>query len=329
MTVEGSWYPAASRQTLRQAAQLRAVIREWMQLSHILEVCTPALSYAGNTDPQVESIVVGACEDGRARYLHTSPEFAMKRILCAYPDTDIYQIAQVYRSEVRGRYHLSQFTMLEWYRVGMDHKDLMRDMQDLLQRVWSNFKLPFPIVEQRSYCAEVHKRLGKWPEDLTADVIQEYFSAHDRSFPEVLQDDLPASLDLFMDEFVVSEFAADGITFMDEYPAAQAALARTGFNAQGRLVAERFEVFAGSTELANGFHELADARDQRRRFINDQKLRDSKDQTMVPIDENLLAALQSGLPDCAGVALGLERLLMVLCGHAHIDEVVCFDDQHA
>jgi len=309
----------------------------------VLEVCTPPLSYCANTDPQVESLVAldpdGSQEETLVsldpggskvqRYLHTSPEFAMKRLLCAYPDTDLYQLAYVFRAEEHGRFHTSQFNLLEWYRIGMDHLALMQDMEALLAHVWRAFGRELPEVETRSYCQEVFERLGQWPDELNGERVRQYFKDKQRSFPEGLEADLAASLDLFMDEFVLPEFDKSSVTFLSEYPASQAALARVATTDTGRQVAERFEVFIGQVELANGFHELSDAKQQRHRFEQDLQLRSSRSQRAMPIDENLLAALTSGLPDCAGVALGIDRLHMVLGGYDHIQHVVPFSDEHA
>ena len=301
-----------------------------MQQQDVLEVLTPALSAAANTDPQVESVATRSATDGQAsRYLHTSPEFAMKRLLCAYPHTDIYQIATVFRAEESGRFHVSQFAMLEYYRVGMDHHALMIDIEKLLRFIWSSFELSFPVVHTRSYCNEVLLRLGCLPDDASGDIIKRYFADQSRSFPAALEDDVSACLDLFMDEFVVSEFDTDGITFLHEYPASQAALAQTVKHEDGFDVAERFEVFVGRVELGNGFHELANEHTQRARFETDLQVRRERAQAELPLDENLLAALKYGLPDCSGIAMGIDRLLMVLGQHAHINEVLSFDDERA
>ena len=325
-----SWKPTASLHALKQAATLRQAIREWMHSQGVLEVCTPPLSHSANTDPQVESLEVMP-SDGTAlqRYLHTSPEFAMKRLLCAYPDTDLYQIATVFRAEEQGRYHTSQFTLLEWYRVGMDHLALMQDMQALLTHIWHAFGRELSGADTRSYCQEVFDRLGQWPDELDGVRIKNYFADNQRSFPDGLEANVASSLDLFMDEFVLPEFDKSKVTFLFEYPASQAALARIATTASGRQVAERFEVFIGQVELANGFHELSDPDQQRQRFEQDLHRRASRSQRGVPVDQHLLAALSSGLPDCAGVALGLDRLHMVLGSHDHIQQVTPFSDDNA
>ena len=328
-----TWRPTASLESLKQAALLRRAIRQWMLDEQILEVCTPALSSAATTDPQVQSIVVDGVDGTQTgtvnRYLHTSPEFAMKRILCAYPDTDIYQLATVFRAEEQGRYHVSQFNMLEWYRTGMDHEALMQDVERLLRHLWKSFELDFPMVTKRSYCKEVFDRLDQWPDTLSGADIRDYFQHANRSFPVGLEQDVSACFDLFMDEFVISAFDPTAITLLCEYPDSQSALARVAIDSNGIKVASRFEVFVGQVELANGFHELADSAVQRQRFDNDLELRKSSGKNAVPIDENLLAALAYGLPDCAGIALGVDRLHMILGGHQHIREVVSFGDDNA
>jgi len=257
-----------------------------MQQENILEVITPPLSSCGNTDAYVQSLTVPVSltqSRHELRYLHTSPEFAMKRLLCAHPATDIYQIATVFRAEEQSL-HLS-----------------------------------FPGISHRSYSEEVFQRLGQWPDQLSTAQIQRYFYEQKRDFPHALLDDLQACLDLFMDEFVLGDFSEDIFTCLSDYPVSQAALARLGVNSAGQAVAERFEVFYGAVELANGFHELNDATVQAQRFHADLEHRAQKQLDTIPIDHRLLAALESGLPECAGIALGLERLQMVLGKHQHIN----------
>lgn len=324
------WQPTASLTALKQSASLRRAIRDWMETQEILEVWTPALSMSGTTDPQVESLVVlSSGEPGDERYLHTSPEFAMKRILCAYPEQDIYQIATVFRSEEQGRYHTSQFNMLEWYRTGMDHLALMQDVEKLFRHVWDSFDLEFVGIDRCSYSQEVFNKLGHWPDELPPALIKTYFNDHQRSFPTGLESYPAASLDLFVDEFVLPGFHTSRITFLSEYPSSQAALARIGTGSSGQQVAERFEVYLGTVELANGFHELADASMQRDRFKCETQSRELQDQRRIPMDEYLLSALSVGLPDCAGIALGLDRLQMVIGKYTHINQVLSFGDEVA
>ncbi len=323
MTVAKSplWHPTATPEHLEAGALLRRCIREWMHTEEVLEVITPVLSRHAATDPQVHSLVAS---DGTADpwYLQTSPEFPMKRLLSAY-GRDIYQIAQVFRRDESGRYHNIEFSLLEWYRTSYDHRDLMQDVSLLLRRVWQVFDREWhePVIV--SYGEVVRSHLGVWPEALTTAVISRYFKQHDRSYPDAIADDIDASLDLFIDEFVLPDFDVHGITFLTDYPSSQAALARIGQDAHGRSIAERFEVYAGHVELANAFHELLDADTQTARFTEENKLRQC-DTASVPMDKHLLAALESGMPACAGIALGLERLLMVLTDSSSIDDVIAF-----
>lgn len=324
-----SWRPNASLATLKEAASLRKSIRQWMDEHGVLEVCTPALSRHGTTDPQVPSIVAS---DGG--YLHTSPEFPMKRLLVAHAEEsclqpDIYQIASVFRAGESGRYHNTEFSLLEWYRVGMNHHDLMVDAENLLKCVYANFSSAWPGLHITRYGIEIRNRLGVWPEQASVEIIQQYFNAHNRSYPSSLGEDVDAALDLFMDEFVLAAFPHESFTIVKDYPVSQAALSRLGFDEDGREVAERFEIYFGKTELANGFHELSDSDVQRARFVEDLEKRKAVAAQLIPMDTHLLDALSHGLPDCAGIALGLDRLLMVLGKYEHISQVLSFDDQRA
>jgi len=324
-----SWRPSASLATLKESALLRNCVRRWMDERGILEVLTPVASRFGTTDPNVPSVVTE-----NKRYLQTSPEFPMKRLLAAHSEVadkqpDIYQIASVFRAGESGRRHNTEFTLLEWYRVGMDHHALIEDAKCLLSRVSEAFDLPWHEVSHCRYGVEVRNRLGVWPEDATPSLVEAYFVKNKRSYPEAIGDDLDSSLDLFVDEFVLPDFSGDRFTIVMDYPASQAALSRLGRDQDNRLIAQRFEIYYGQVELANGFHELSDSDQQRERFVTDLEKRKLSGLAMIPMDVNLIDALENGLPDCAGIALGLDRLLMVLKGYKTIQEVLSFDDQRA
>lgn len=335
------WQPSATLASLKQAALLRSCIRLWMQQQQVLEVCTPCLSRAATTDPHIHSLVVHDSEHAsRSWYLHTSPEFAMKRLLAAHAieaaalgatgdQPDLYQICSVFRAGESGRFHNTQFTLLEWYRLGMNHNDLMHDLESLLRYVCDAFEIAWPGIDQQSYGVQVRKKLGVWPESSSVEMIQSYFEKENRSYPTGIGIDLDAALDLFMDEFVLPEFSPTAFTLLTDYPESQAALSRIGLDKHGRRVAHRFELYRGKVELANGFHELTDANEQRLRFEKDIAMRLERQLSQVPIDNNLLDAITAGLPDCAGIAIGLERLHMVLCSHSHIRHVLSFDDARA
>lgn len=325
-----NWQPNASLASLQAGAALRRAIRHWMDEKQVLEVCTPVLSQYATTDPHVLSVNT---RDGR--YLQTSPEFAMKRLLAAMvsidssPAPDLYQIAPVFRAGESGRFHNTEFTLLEWYRLGMDHQALMGDVEALLKHLWLTFAQPWPGVSTIRYGVEVHNRLGDWPENLNVSQIKHYFDEAGRAFPMSIGEDLDAALDIFMDEFVLPDFPANSFTFLTDYPASQAALSRLSLDEAGRDIAQRFEVYYGRVELANGFHELKDCATQRQRFEDELAKRQALGIEAVPMDEHLLQALSAGLPDCAGIALGLERLQMVLGQHDHIDQVLSFNDARA
>lgn len=297
-------------------------IRAFFAQVDVLEVETPACSFHGNTDPAIDSLRTHFHGPGHVSgaplHLHTSPEFAMKRLLAAGSGA-IYQICHVFRDGEAGRLHNPEFSLLEWYRPGFDHRHLMDEVAALVQAVSAR-----PLPEQRlSYGELFHAHLDvdahrDSPGQLRA-------RAMDLAVPGAADLDLPdrdAWLDLLLTHCIEPRLAADTLIFVHDYPASQAALARV--RAGDPPLAERFELYLGGMELANGFHELTDAAEQRRRFQAEAAQRVSQGQAPVPMDEHLLAALEAGLPDCAGVALGLDRLLMYLTGARSIQEVLAF-----
>jgi len=330
------WPPGADLARLRLVAELRADIRAWMAERDVLEVITPVLSAAASVDRHLDSFATVPVETGGApRWLQTSPEYPMKRLLAAYA-VDLYQIAPVFRAGERGRFHNPEFTMLEWYRVGMDHVTLMEDVASLLERLWRRAGRAWRAPERRSCHDLVDAVLGAGACAGTAkepfvdpDRVRAHFAARGRSFPESVGDDADAAFELLLDEFVLPELPDDRVTFLHGWPPSRAALARVGHDELGRMVAERFELYVGTLELGNGYHELADAAEQRIRFERELERRRAGGRETPPVDERLLAALAAGLPDCAGVAIGLERLAMVLGGAAHIDEVLAFGFERA
>ena len=316
------WRPTASLNTLQTQARLRHCVREYMQSKQVLEVNTPALSQAATTDPNIHSFKTSV------GYLHTSPEFPMKRLIAAY-HCDIYQIANVFRDDEQGRNHNAEFALLEWYRMGMDHHALMHDVAELLLKCWQLTDNPWYEPNTLSYVDQVSNLCGQPFSKITVDTIEQYFSKHHRSYPQAIGNDLNAALDLFMDEFVIRSLPTDRATFICEYPTSQAALARIGSNTNGNPVAERFELYWGSLELANGFHELSDVNEQRRRFMAEQAKRRELSLDELLIDEHLLSALEFGFPDCAGVALGMDRLCMLIANVDHIKDVIAFPSDRA
>ncbi len=319
------WQPSASLNTLKQAAQLRQLIRQYMDKEVVLEVSTPVLSHAATTDPHLHSFKVIA--GGLPCYLHTSPEFAMKRLLAAHQQ-DIYQIVPVLRDAERGHKHNPEFAMLEWYRVGMDHQQLMDSIEILLGSVFEGFNKPWHKPQRKRYIDLVEAVLACDMQSVTTKKIQQYFDKENRSFPSG-DISLDAALDLLIDTFVLPEFSDDRFTFITDYPASQAALARTAIDDQGNAVASRFEVYFGSLEIANGYHELTDANILRQRIEENVQTRKQHGLDAVTVDTHLIDAHQAGLPECAGVAVGIERLLMLLTGANSIDQVIAFPFERA
>lgn len=264
----------------------------------MLEVDTPVLSRHAVSDPHIESIEVSTRLDGgHSRFLRTSPEYSMKRLLCAgYPD--IYEIGKVFRDAECGRHHQPEFTLVEWYRLGFGLQEIMRDAIDFISCLADagRFKTPPLYLNYR-------------------DVFRQFASIDCSSV-------VTESLDLVLVEKILPEFAADRLTVLYHYPAAQAALAR--LCPGDSSVADRFEVFVGSLELANGYVELVDADEQTRRFENDQAHRAAAGKPRRPIDETFIAAIRAGLPPCAGVAVGFDRVLMLNEGTDDIRQVQSF-----
>ncbi len=315
-----AYVATASHDMLRQRAAILAAIRAFFAARGVLEVETPALSSAGASDPALESIVAQVASLGpRPQYLQTSPEFAMKRLLAA-GSGDIYQICRVFRDDELGRWHQPEFSLLEWYRVGWDEQRLMDEVEALIGAALAAAgRTSAPRSVRTRYTDAVRAALGLAAEAPPAELAAR-LAARGVDVPQGLGHD--ALLDLALSTLVVAEFDAAALTFVYDYPQSQAALAR--LKPGDPPVAARFEVFARGIELANGFHELTDAAEQRRRFAAELAARRAAGRHVPPLDERLLAALATPLPDCAGVALGLDRLIALATGAADVASVVSF-----
>jgi lysyl-tRNA synthetase class 2 len=314
----------ASLDTLRQRAAMLGAIRAFFAARGVLEVETPALSSAGVTDPAIESVVARARSLGPApQYLQTSPEFAMKRLLAAGIG-DIYQLCRVFRDDELGRWHQPEFTLLEWYRVGWDEQRLMSEVAELIATALAAAAPPTGNasatrrIVRLTYAQAVDAVLGLTPETPTVELARR-LAKKGVDVPAGLGHD--AVLDLAFGTVVLASFDSSAVTFVYDYPASQAALAR--LKATAPPVAARFEAFCGGIELANGFHELTDAAEQRRRFMSDIETRRAAGAHAPPLDEHLLRALPS-LPDCAGVALGFDRLVALATGQDNVAATVGF-----
>lgn len=316
------WGPSAHLDALRARAVLLARVRAFFAEAGVLEVDTPILSRAGASDPALNSFRART-GDGRLLYLHTSPEFPMKRLLAA-GSGPIYQICKVFRDDERGRLHHPEFSLLEWYRPGWDEGRLMDEVAALVRLVLERPELP---VERLSYRDLFRQRLNVDPWTASSDTLRARALEVGISGAESLELERDAWLDLLLSHSLEPQLGRARLTFVQDYPPSQAALARV--RPGDPPVAERFELYLEGVELANGFCELIDAEEQRARFLADLAIRESRGQHCPPLDERLLAALEAGLPECAGVALGLDRLLMLAIGAHHIDEVLAFPLERA
>jgi lysyl-tRNA synthetase class 2 len=309
---------------LRLRARLYALVRQFFAQRNVLEVETPILSAAGNTDPNIESFHTdfsGHVDAGaRRRWLRTSPEFPLKRLLAAGIG-DCYELGRVFRNGEAGGRHNPEFTMLEWYRVGWDHRRLMLETVELVQEALGLFDRRADVLEL-TYRELFQRELGIDPMSASEDVLRAPLDAFGIDPQGLRRDDW---LDLLITHCLQPHFPRQRITVIHDYPATQCALARIRQHQDQDEppVAERFELYLGPYELANGYHELNDAAEQRARFERDNAMRRERDVHTVPVDTQLLDTLDA-MPDCAGVALGVERLLMCLADTDAIADVLAF-----
>jgi lysyl-tRNA synthetase class 2 len=290
--------------------------RQYFREQDVIEVETPMLTSGTATDPNINSMTV-TTGDGE-QYLHTSPEHFMKRLLAAgYPD--IFQVCRVFRAGEAGIRHLPEFTMIEWYRLGFALEDIIADTIGLTGRLLAGTTLG--EATSLTYSDAFTDTLSVDPFEATSHELAEVLDADDE-LRTALGDDRDAWLDLAMATRVSPAFSRERLTIVHHYPASQAALAR--LTPDDPRTADRFELFLGPVELANGFVELQDADEQLSRFEDDRRRRRLAGQAVPEVDESLIAALRAGLPDCAGVAMGLDRLLMIDEGLDDISQTMTF-----
>lgn len=312
MTRQPNWQPSASLSVIRERARIYRQIRAFFNTRGCLEVDTPLALPTTSTDPNIESFSLAE----RPGFLQTSPEFAMKRLLAAGSGS-IFQICHAFRRGEAGRLHQPEFTLLEWYRVDYDYQRLMDEME-LLITTLSLSQCQFSRISYRQLFVQTLEL------DIDEIKLPHLRRRSAELVPGCSSEDLEFDqcLDLLMGMVIAPQL--QGYQFVYDYPVSQAALARV--SADDARVAERFELFFNGIELANGYSELTDASQQRARFQRDNEIRNSRNLPVYEIDESLLAALEAGLPQCAGVALGLDRLLMVLLDLDSIEKVVSFCD---
>ncbi|WP_283788469.1 EF-P lysine aminoacylase EpmA [Bermanella sp. WJH001] len=304
-----SWQASASIESLQQRAQLNAYIRDFFRQRMVMEVETPVLSKAAVDDANLQPMIAQACEQNV--YLHTSPEYPMKRLL-ASGSGDIYQICKVFRDGEVGRRHNPEFTMLEYYRLGFDLKTLMDEVAAL---VGDFLQLQRRIDLSYAQALKQYAQIDVFDigDEQLRDCVTEFVGA-----------DLALSrdecLDIIMSHVVEPCLPKDAMVFIFNYPASQAALAQTFEIDNGAQLAKRFELYVNGLELANGYQELTDVLEQKKRFANQaQRFKHTR-----PLDENFLQALEQGLPDCSGVAIGLDRILMLKQNTCDINDVLSF-----
>lgn len=314
------WRPSSGPEAASRRAVLMHRIREYFAAANILEVDTPALSSRAISDVQIESFeIANSLISNRTLYLHTSPEFGMKRLLAAgYPD--IFSIARVFRDGEAGRRHQPEFTMIEWYRLGMDLDEIVHDTVQLISHVLAD-NVPLASPVRFDYCDVVLETTGHDVQTADVATLADAVDA-DAQLRSALGNNKDDWLDLLLATHVIPTFPLDRLTVLKHYPASQAALAR--LCPRDPDVADRFEVFLGSVELANGYVELTDAAEQAARIAADNKDRTQRGRPVRPVDDELIAALESGLPECAGVAMGFERLQMAHDKTEDIRDVITF-----
>ncbi len=315
-----NWQSSASVDVLVRRAEIIRSIRQWFHQHKVLEVETPQLSLGATTDPHIESFSVGE------RHLRTSAEFHLKRMLsCGYPD--IYELGKVFRVDESGCYHNPEFTMLEWYRKGIDHHQLITEVESLLQVLTDDLDMHIQRISYRELWRQVCDL------DIAiceCNAITDYLTKSGVSVPESITENFDALQDLAMGTVVADALPKNLFTCIYDYPASQASLARVVCEDPDWPVASRFEIYHGSVELANGYHELKDPVEQLSRLSQDNKTRVDNQQSAMPVDMNFIAALEHGLPDCAGVAIGIDRLMMILIEDiTSLDQVIGFKWAHA
>lgn len=313
-----NWKPTATFEALRYRAQVMEQIRAFFKARDILEVETPLMAPYGVTDPHIAAITANFQHIGaniaERYYLQTSPEYAMKRLLVAGSGS-IFQLCKAFRNGEIGRIHNPEFTLLEWYRLDFDGAALMQEVEALI-------RLVLPAISSRYYTYQslFETYVGINPHTVSLEQLHQALSPYNINNLKTLDHD--TLLQSLMAHAIEPQLPPHEVTFVTEFPASQAALAR--LKKDNPHVAERFEVYAGGVELANGFYELTDINEQRQRFEADTEKRKALGYPEVPIDPYFLAALTQGLPDCAGVALGIDRLIMLGWNTPQLAEVVSF-----
>jgi len=313
---KAGWRPAADQAALRARAILLERIRLFFSQRKVMEVETPLLSAAGNSDPGISQFSL----QEQACWLRSSPEYPMKRLIAA-GSGDIYELGRVFRAGESGRHHNPEFTMLEWYRCGWTYHQLMDEVSDLVRHCIPDIQFTETRVSYRDLL------LGYTGIDPVKSGDEELGRFIRRKGIDLEGLNRGQMLDLLISHFVQPELPEQAITFVYDYPPEQAALAR--IRQDDPPVAERFELLLGKVELANGYQELTDADEQKLRFEQENDARKAAGEVLVNLDRHLIEALHAGLPECAGVALGVDRLLMGILGTDSLETVLPFPSDRA
>ncbi|MBF6984636.1 elongation factor P--(R)-beta-lysine ligase [Pasteurella multocida] len=323
MFEQENWQPSASIENLLARAKIIAEIRRFFTDRGLLEVETPVLSEFGVTDVHLSTFnttfISPTAEKSKALWLSTSPEYHMKRLLAA-GSGPIFQLCHVFRNEEAGQRHNPEFTMLEWYRPHFDMYRLINEVDDLLQQI-----LDCKPTESLSYQFVFQEYVGLDP--LSAEKAELVAKAKQYHLQQAEQEDRDTLLQFLFSTVVEPNIGKENPVAVYHFPATQAALAQ--IISEDHRVAERFEFYYKGLELANGFHELTDVNEQLHRFEQDNVQRQKMGLPQRQIDKRLLGALQAGVPNCSGIALGVDRLLMIALGANAIHEVMAFGIENA
>ncbi|MCF6289351.1 MAG: EF-P lysine aminoacylase GenX [Proteobacteria bacterium] len=320
--MKNNWEMQCSLQTLQKRALLLATIRGYLTKQQVLEVETPILSSAGNTDTSFENFTTEKIvTDAKKSYLRTSAEFPLKRLLCS-GSGDVFEIGKVFRRGEISKTHNIEFTMLEWYRIEFDYLQLIHDVVRLFDLVFQVFGITMKQYKIIPFKACFERYLAMNIDTITVATINLYCLNNGYSGSQLSKDE---ALDYLFATQIQNQFEQDRLTFVTHYPASQAALAQ--INPQDKTTSLRFEVFYQGHELGNGYQELTDGKELLQRFKHDNKHRNQLNQ--VDIDYKLLEAMGHGMPNCAGIALGIDRLLMVLLNKDSITQVMAFNAENS
>ena len=319
-----SWQPTATLKTLKQRAELLRHIRTFFEMRQVMEVDSPLLCATTALDPHLASLEVNNA--GSLKYLQTSPEFAMKRLLAAGSGS-IYQLGKAFRSDELGTNHNPEFTMLEWYRVGFSLNDLVSETLELIQSAYQLLSLSPPKnVTHLTYRELFLSALKMDPHTCSDEQLSQCVETHISIHSNTLHRD--DNLNLLMSHLIEPQMPM-GLLVVTDFPISQAALSEQKTDEFGNSVAARAEIYWDGLELANGYKELTDNAELEQRFKKDQETRKKLDLSVPPMPKHLLSAMHQGLPDCAGIALGVDRLLMKILGQNSIASVIPFNADNA